>query len=459
MPRPVRCRCEWPGDRSVAFPGDEHRARPHLRRRCPRPGQSRGGRGRPHAGGRRRSRRPAGAGLRHRPRRGGGRDGKVDARLRRQGRAGGAPHLRVRGRRAARPRRQGRRPRAALGPRGRSAGRRHVVRGHLPGPGLPRRAGRRRGPAPPRPRLRDGAGHVPPLRRGAHQARRRARAPHQRRRARGHHRRAGRDGSLRAVGARGVRRLGRRGRVRLPRHGRGHRGAVPRLARHRRLADHAARDPHPGAGEGRHRGAEARVAAQAGQRRGDGRGGRDRARLRLRRRRDQGHRHADAGTRRRAGLRHQRRQDVVHVRGQGRRADAAGPHRSRPQPDPPRPVAVRRAQAARRRPRLRVHPGRGGAGRAGKMEGRPIDTIGYRGMHSYEVAFDGWWVPADCLIGGEARHRPGLLLPDGGVRERPAADRGPRHRRHAGGLRGGAHATPATGPCSASPSATTSSPR
>ncbi len=38
----------------------------------------------------------------------------------------------------------------------------------------------------------------------------------------------------------------------------------------------------------------------------------------------------------------------------------------------------------------------------GRMEGRPIDTIGYRGMHSYEVAFDGWWVPADCLIGGEA---------------------------------------------------------
>jgi (2S)-methylsuccinyl-CoA dehydrogenase len=37
----------------------------------------------------------------------------------------------------------------------------------------------------------------------------------------------------------------------------------------------------------------------------------------------------------------------------------------------------------------------------GRMEGRPIDTIGYRGMHSYEVAFDSWWVPADCLIGGE----------------------------------------------------------
>ncbi len=35
----------------------------------------------------------------------------------------------------------------------------------------------------------------------------------------------------------------------------------------------------------------------------------------------------------------------------------------------------------------------------GKMEGRPIDTIGYRGMHSYEVAFDEWWVPAENLIG------------------------------------------------------------
>ena len=36
------------------------------------------------------------------------------------------------------------------------------------------------------------------------------------------------------------------------------------------------------------------------------------------------------------------------------------------------------------------------------MEGRPIDTIGYRGMHSYEIAFDDWFVPADNLIGGEA---------------------------------------------------------
>ena len=38
----------------------------------------------------------------------------------------------------------------------------------------------------------------------------------------------------------------------------------------------------------------------------------------------------------------------------------------------------------------------------GKMEGRPIDTIGYRGMHSYEVAFDDWFVAAENQVGLEA---------------------------------------------------------
>ena len=37
----------------------------------------------------------------------------------------------------------------------------------------------------------------------------------------------------------------------------------------------------------------------------------------------------------------------------------------------------------------------------GRMEGRPIDTLGYRGMHSYEIAFDNWIVPDDNLVGGE----------------------------------------------------------
>ncbi|MGH9270919.1 MAG: acyl-CoA dehydrogenase family protein, partial [Ilumatobacteraceae bacterium] len=41
----------------------------------------------------------------------------------------------------------------------------------------------------------------------------------------------------------------------------------------------------------------------------------------------------------------------------------------------------------------------GAAGKVGRLEGRPIDTIGYRGMHSYELALEDWWVPADHLIG------------------------------------------------------------
>jgi (2S)-methylsuccinyl-CoA dehydrogenase len=41
-------------------------------------------------------------------------------------------------------------------------------------------------------------------------------------------------------------------------------------------------------------------------------------------------------------------------------------------------------------------------GSIGTLGGRAIDTIGYRGMHSYEVAIDNWWVGDDLLIGGSA---------------------------------------------------------
>jgi (2S)-methylsuccinyl-CoA dehydrogenase len=37
----------------------------------------------------------------------------------------------------------------------------------------------------------------------------------------------------------------------------------------------------------------------------------------------------------------------------------------------------------------------------GRLEGRPIDTIGYRGMHSYELSFENWFVPDANLLGGE----------------------------------------------------------
>ncbi|MBA3288702.1 MAG: acyl-CoA/acyl-ACP dehydrogenase [Acidimicrobiia bacterium] len=52
----------------------------------------------------------------------------------------------------------------------------------------------------------------------------------------------------------------------------------------------------------------------------------------------------------------------------------------------------------------------GAVGRTGKMEGRPIDTIGYRGMHSYEVALEDWWVPADHLVGEDGGLNRGFYL-------------------------------------------------
>ncbi len=46
----------------------------------------------------------------------------------------------------------------------------------------------------------------------------------------------------------------------------------------------------------------------------------------------------------------------------------------------------------------------------GKTEGRAIDTLGYRGMHSFEVAFDNWFVPGENLVGGEAGLGRGFYL-------------------------------------------------
>jgi (2S)-methylsuccinyl-CoA dehydrogenase len=46
----------------------------------------------------------------------------------------------------------------------------------------------------------------------------------------------------------------------------------------------------------------------------------------------------------------------------------------------------------------------------GKIEGRAIDTIGYRGMHSYEIAFDRWRVSGSNLIGGDEGTGRGFYL-------------------------------------------------
>ena len=102
---------------------------------------------------------------------------------------------------------------------------------------------------------------------------------------------------------------------------------------------------------------------------------------------------------RRAGLRDQRGQDLVHLR----RPEPTRSHCS-PRTDPDK-------SAGHRGLSLFIVPKDRGDGhgfvltqdavgdRVGKMEGRPIDTIGYRGMHSYEIALDNWWVPAENLIG------------------------------------------------------------
>jgi (2S)-methylsuccinyl-CoA dehydrogenase len=47
---------------------------------------------------------------------------------------------------------------------------------------------------------------------------------------------------------------------------------------------------------------------------------------------------------------------------------------------------------------------------AGRLEGRPIDTLGYRGMHSYELAFENWFVPDANLVGGEEGLGKGFYL-------------------------------------------------
>jgi (2S)-methylsuccinyl-CoA dehydrogenase len=46
----------------------------------------------------------------------------------------------------------------------------------------------------------------------------------------------------------------------------------------------------------------------------------------------------------------------------------------------------------------------------GRIHGKAIPTIGYRGMHSYEVVFEDYFVPDENLIGGEAGLGKGFYL-------------------------------------------------
>jgi (2S)-methylsuccinyl-CoA dehydrogenase len=62
------------------------------------------------------------------------------------------------------------------------------------------------------------------------------------------------------------------------------------------------------------------------------------------------------------------------------------------------------------KPRAAGHAFRFEQDGGGVIDGRAIDTIGYRGMHSYEVAFDNWRVPSENLIGGEGGLGKGFYL-------------------------------------------------
>ncbi len=46
----------------------------------------------------------------------------------------------------------------------------------------------------------------------------------------------------------------------------------------------------------------------------------------------------------------------------------------------------------------------------GRLSGRAIDTIGYRGLHSFEVVFEDWRIPADSLIGEQEGIGRGFYL-------------------------------------------------
>jgi (2S)-methylsuccinyl-CoA dehydrogenase len=47
---------------------------------------------------------------------------------------------------------------------------------------------------------------------------------------------------------------------------------------------------------------------------------------------------------------------------------------------------------------------------SGRLEGRPIDTLGYRVMHSYELSFENWFVPEANLVGGTEGLGKGFYL-------------------------------------------------
>ena len=273
------------------------------------------------------------------------------------------------------------------------------------------------------------------------------------------HRRARRDRRVRAVGARRVRRLQRGRRQRVPRHGHRHRRAQPGQPGHRRFADHPPGDPDAGRW------------SRAGRRSRSSTGCRKLATAEVMA--------AVAVTEPDFGS------DVAGLKVTATPADG---------PDGAPGYVINGVKTwctfaaradvlmllARTDPdRAKTHRGlslfvvpkpRGDGhgfefdqdGRRGRPEGQdggPPDRHDRLPRHAQLRDRAGGLVGAGRPPDRRGRRaRARLLLPDGGLRERPAADRRPRRRRDAGRLRGGARLRPQPHGVRLDRSSTTSSP-
>ena len=100
-------------------------------------------------------------------------------------------------------------------------------------------------------------------------------------------------------------------------------------------------------------------------------------------------------------------------------------------------------------------------GGGGSITGTANPTPGYRGMHSFTLAIDRYFVPEENLVGREDGLGQGVLPADGRVRGRTTADGGPRDRRRPGLARESLQlrARPASSSASRSPSTSSRSTR
>ena len=176
-----------------------------------------------------------------------------------------------------------------------------------------------------------------------------------------------------------------------------------------------------------------------------------RARCRLRR--GVGHlpRHSRRA-RRPQGLVHRRPQGLVHLRRPRQHPRLAGAHRSDAELGRSWTLAVHRAEGAVRRPPLRAH-----SARRRHHHGTANPTPGYRGMHSFTLAIDRYFVPEENLVGGARRSGQRLLPPDGRLRGRAPPDRAPARQEWPRPHSRRPATTPPTGGSSGGRSPTTSS--